>query len=198
MKSILSGATRVLKTGLAVKGIAEKLLSPVIAVRNFIKKMLIKAIVMIVKQAIRLSLKDGVDANTNRVVRQLNALTDSNADMNGLNKTTTFKVTLDTLLEKADDISDYKMLNLIDLTNVKNKISAYKNSLRNDAYDYVVENNFTNIKSLVESANEILKTPTDVIGCEFATCSIQVESHDQVAKDFVLIFDVCFALKSQK
>ena len=44
--------------------------------------------------------------------------------------------------EKMTEVEEYKVLKYIDLTKVKNKISEYKNSLRNDAYEYIVENNF--------------------------------------------------------
>lgn len=196
MKKILTTTTKIAQAGFAVKGVIDFALHPMKAVRNTVKKVLIKTIVFVVKQVVNFSMKGKVDASSHAVIRQLNALTDCNADMTGLTKHVTFNMTLDTLLTEAQEVEEYKVLKYIDLTTVKNKISAYKNSLRNDAYDYIVENDFENMKSIVNGVNEVLRIPTEIVGCEFVTCKINVENHDASKKEFLLRFDVDFAVKS--
>ena len=79
---------------------------------------------------------------------------------------------------------------------IKNKPSSSKNSLRDSLYDYITENNFSNILSLTESVNEVFKIPTEIVGCEFVNCFVSVLSHDSSTKSFELKVDVSFALKS--
>lgn len=196
MKKILTTTTKIAQAGFAVKGVIDFALHPMKALRNTVKKVLIKTIVFIVKQVVNFSMKGKVDSSSHAVIRQLNALTDSNVDMTGLTKHVTFNMTLDTLLTEAQEVEEYKILKYIDLTTVKNKISAYKNSLRNDAYEYIVENDFENMKSIVSGVNEVLRMPTEIVGCEFVTCKINVENHDANKKEFLLRFDVDFAVKS--
>jgi len=196
MKKILSASTTALKTGLKVKELVGTVLSPLTAVRNFVKKVIIKSMVYLIKKSIGLTMKGRVNADSNIVVQQLNALTDSNADTSKITKNTQFKVTLDNLIEHVDQVEEYRVLKYIDLTSAKNKIAGYKNSLRKDIYEYISDKSFENINSLVSSVNTILKTPTEIVGCEFVNCKVTVESHDEVNSDFVLLFDVDFCMKS--
>lgn len=198
MKKILTTTTKIAQAGFAVKGMIDLALHPIKAVRNTVKKVLIKTIVFVVKQVVSFSMKGKVDSSSHAVIRQLNALTDSNVDMTGLTKHVSFNMTLDTLLTEAQEVEEYKILKYIDLTKVKNKISAYKNSLRNDAYEYIVENDFENMKSIVNGVNEVLRLPTEIVGCEFVTCKINVDNHDSIKKEFVLRFNIDFAVKSSK
>lgn len=196
MKKFLTTSTTVLKAGLAAKGIVDTVLSPMATMRNFVKKIIIKSMVFIIKKSINLVMKNKVNADSNIVVQQLNALTDCNADVSKINKKIQFKVTLDTLIEQVDEVQEYKLLKYIDLTKAKNKIASYKNSLRKDVYEYMSEDSFKNINSLTNSVNEILKIPTSLAGVEFATCKVTVDSHDEINHDFVLLFDVDFCVKS--
>lgn len=195
MKKILSVSTKVLKTGLAVKELVGTVLSPVAAIRNFAKKVIIKSMVFLIKKSIGLTMKGKVSADSNIVVQQLNALTDTKADTSKINKNIQFKVTLDNLVEHVDEVEEYKVLK-INLTKAKNKLAGYKNSLRKDIYEYISDNSFENITSLVDSVNKILKTPTQIVGCEFVNCKVNVENHDEVKSDFILLFDVNFCVKS--
>lgn len=196
MKKFLTTSTTVLKAGLAAKGIVDTVMSPLASLRNLVKKAIIKAMVFIVKKSINLAMKDKVNADSNIVIHQLNAITDSNADISKISKNIQFKVTLDTLIEQVDEVEEYKVLKYIDLTKAKNKIAAYKNSMRKDVYEYISENSFANIASLTNSVNEILKIPTSLAGVEFANCKVNVDSHDAINHDFVLLFDVNFCIKS--
>lgn len=196
MKRILSATTTLLKTGLATKGLIDTVLKPMASVRNFVKKAIIKAMVYLVKKSINMTMKGKVNADSNIVIQQLNALTDSNADTSKINKHIEFKVTLDTLLEQVDTVEEYKVLKYINLTKVKNKIADYKNSLRKDIYEYITEENFKNLTSLVGSVNEILRMPTEIVGCEFVNVVVNVENHDTTKPDFILLFHVDFCMKS--
>lgn len=196
MKKFLTTSNNILKAGLAAKGIVDTVLSPIASLRNLVKKAIIKSMVYLVKKSVNLTMKDKVNADSNIIVQQLNALTDSQADVSKINKNIQFQVTLDTLVEKVDEVEEYKILKYIDLTKAKNKFSAYKNSMRNDIYDYMSENSFSNISSLVNSVNEVLKMPTEIVGCEFVNTKVTVDNHDEINKDFVLIFDVNFCIKS--
>jgi hypothetical protein len=196
MKKFLSASTTVVKAGLSAKGFIDTVLSPLTALRNLVKKTIIKAMVYLIKKSLNLAMKDKVSADSNIIVHQLNALADPNSDTSKITKNTQFKVTLDNLIEEVDEVDEYKVLKYIDLTKAKNKLSEYKNSLRKDIYEYISENSFENISSLVEGVNEVLKIPTNIIGCEFVNCKVTVESHDETKPDFVLLFDVDFCVKS--
>ncbi|NCQ51846.1 hypothetical protein GW796_08130 [archaeon] len=63
-------------------------------------------------------------------------------------------------------------------------------------YNYIIEDNFANMTSIVSGINEVFKMPNEIIGCEFVNCRVIAESHDLVKKDFVLLFDVDFYMKS--
>ncbi len=196
MKKILTASTTALKTGLKVKEFVGTVLSPLAALRNFVKKAVIRSMVFLVKKSINLTMRGKVNADSNIVVQQLNALTDANADTSKITKNIQFKVTLDNLIEEVEEVDEYKVLKYIDLTKAKNKLAGYKNSLRKDVYDYISENSFENITSLVSSVNKILQTPTEIVGCEFVNCKVTVDNHDEVNSDFVLLFDVDFCVKS--
>lgn len=198
MKKILTASTKVVQAGLAVKGLVDTALHPVKYARNVVKGVIVKTIVFVIKQGINLSVKGKINADSNIVIRQLNALTDPTVDMTGLKKNMQFKMTLDSLLKEADQVSEYKVLKYVNLTKIKNKVSSFKNDMRHDIYAYIVENNFENMNSLVGSVNEVFIIPTEVVGCEFINCKIEVESHDEVNQDFVLLFDIDFAIKSSK
>lgn len=196
MKKILTTSTKIVQAGFAVKEAINFVLHPVKIARNMIKKTLIKTIVYIVKKAINLSMKNKINNDSHIIVRQLNALTDCNCDMTGLTKKLNFQMTLDSLLKESEEVEEYRVLKYVNLTGVKNKLSSYKNSLRNEIYEYIVENNFENIKILVNGVNEIFKIPTEIVGCEFVNCKINVKEHDEVKKNFILFFDIEFAIKS--
>lgn len=196
MKKILTTSTKVVQAGFAVKGLVDCALHPVKFARNILKGIIIKTLVFVIKQGVNLSIKGKVNADSHIIVRQLNALTDSNVDMTGLKKNINFKMTLDSLLKEAAEVEEYKVLKYINLTKIKNKISSFKNDLRNDIYAYIVENNFENMTSLVNGVNEVFRIPTEIVGCEFVNCKINVESHDEVKKEFILNFDIDFAVKS--
>lgn len=196
MKRFLSASTKVLKAGLGVREVVATILTPLASIRNLVKKVIIKSMVFLVKKSINLSLKGKTSSDSHIVIQQLNALTDGNADVSNITKNLQFTVTLDKLIEQVDEVEEYKVLKYIDLTKAKNKISGYKNALRQDVYEYMSENSFENINSLVESVNTILRIPTEIVGCEFVNCKVNVESHDQVKQDFVLLFNVAFCVKS--
>lgn len=196
MKSLFKTSTKVVQAGFSAKGVLDTVLHPVKFARDVLKKIIIKSIVFIIKKGINLSVKGKIDSDSNVVIRQLNALTDSTVDMTGLKKNMQFKITLDSLLIEEDEVTDYKVLKYINLTKVKNKISSYKNDMRNDIYAYIAENNFENITALINGVNEVFKIPTEIVGCEFINCKVTVESHDEINKDFILLFDVDFAIKS--
>lgn len=196
MKKILTASTTALKTGLKVKEFVGTVLSPIAALRNFVKKIIIKSMVFLIKKSISLTMSGKVSADSNIVVHQLNALTDNNADTSKITKNIQFKVTLDTLIEQVDEVEEYKVLKYIDLTSAKNKLAGYKNSLRKDIYEYISEDSFKNINSLVDSVNKVLAIPTEIVGCEFVNCKVKVENHDEVKSDFILLFDVDFCVKS--
>ena len=196
MKKILTTSTKLVQAGFAVKGLVDCALHPVKFARNILKGLIIKTLVFVIKQGVNLSIKGKVNTESHIVIRQLNALTDVNVDMTGLKKNINFKMTLDSLLKEAVEVEEYKVLKYVNLTKIKNKITSFKNDLRNDIYAYIVENNFENMTSLVNGVNEVFKLPTEIVDCEFVNCKITPESHDEVKKEFVLIFDVCFALKS--
>jgi hypothetical protein len=196
MKKFLTTSTSVLKAGLAAKEFVGTILSPITALRNFVKKAIIKSMVFLIKKSINLTMNGKVSADSNIVVHQLNALTDPAADTSKITKNVQFKVTLDTLLEQVDEVEEYKVLKYIDLTSAKNKLAGYKNSLRKDIYEYMSEDSFKNINSLVDSVNKVLAIPTEIVGCEFVNCKVKVESHDETKPDFVLLFDVDFCVKS--
>lgn len=196
MKKLFTTSTKVVQAGFAVKGLVDSALHPVKFARNVLKKLIIKSMTFIIKKGINLSVKGKVDSDSHIVIRQLNALTDSRVDMTGLKKNMQFKMTLDSLLKEADEVTDLKVLKYINLTKFKNKISSYKNDLRNDIYAYIVENNFENMTILVNGVNEVFKIPTEIVGCEFINCKVTVDSHNEVNKDFILLFDVDFAVKS--
>lgn len=196
MKKFLTASTTALKAGLSLKGMIDTALAPLAAVRNLVKKSIIHSMVFIIKKSVNFVVKNKVSVDSNIVVLQLNALTDANADVSKINKNIQFKVTLDSLIEQVDEVEKYKVLKFIDLTKAKNKFSAYKNSMRKDVYDYMSENSFENINSLVGSVNDILKMPTEIVGCEFVNCKVTVDNHDEINHDFVLLFDVNFCIKS--
>lgn len=177
-------------------GIIDTVLKPMASVRNFVKKAIIKAMVYLVKKSINMTMKGKVNTDSNIVIQQLNALTDSNADTSKINKHIEFKVTLDTLLEQVDTVEEYKVLKYINLTKVKNKLANYKNSMRQDIYEYITEENFKSLISLVGSVNEILRMPTEIVGCEFVNVVVNVENHDTTKPDFILLFHVDFCMKS--
>lgn len=197
MKKILSGTTSAIQTGLKLKGFIDSALHPIKTVRDIAKKIIIKSIVFVVKQAISITTQNKTEENSNIIIRQLNALTNPEANMNGLNKTIQFKMTLDSILEESNPVEEYKILKFIDLTKIKQTITNYKNEMRLDIYNYITENNFENLNTIVNGVNEVLGTPTEIIGCEFAKCNITIENHDSEAKNFLLSFDVSFALKAQ-
>lgn len=198
MKKLLTTSTKIVQAGFAVKVLVDFALHPMKVARDILKKILIKTMVFVVKQAINFSMKGKVNSDSYVVIRQLNALTNCDADMTGLTKKLNFKLTLDSLLKEANEVAEYKVLKYINLTKVKNKIASYKNSLRKDTYDYIVENNFENMTTLVNGVNEVFKLPTELVGCEFVNCKIKIDQHDEIKKDFVLSFDVDFAVKSTK
>lgn len=198
MKKVLSTSTKLVQAGLAVKGFVDTALHPLQFARNVLKKIIVQSIVFIIKKAINFTVKGKVNGDSHIVIRQLNALTDSDVDMTGLRKDIQFKMTLDSLLKEANEVVDYKVLKYINLTKFKNKVSLYKNEIRDDIYAYIIENNFENMTILVNSVNEILNIPTQVVGCEFAQCAIEVENHNEINKDFSLLINVSFAVKSVK
>lgn len=195
MKKILTTSTKVVQAGFAVKGVLDIVLHPLKSIRDIAKKVLIKAIVLVVKKAITLTMKNKVDEDSHIVIKQLNALTDSNANMTGLTKRIQFNLTLDSLLKEVEEVEEYKIL-FINLTKLKNKYANYKNSVRNDLYEYIIEEDFKNIGILTNGVNEVLKMPTDLVGCEFAKCKFFIDHHDEVNKNFNITFDVEFAVKS--
>lgn len=198
MKKLLTTSTKIVQAGFAVKVLIDFAIHPMKVARDLLKKILIKTMVFVIKQAINFTMKGKVNSDSHVVVRQLNALTDCNADMTGLTKKLHFKITLDSLLKEANEVAEYKILKYINLTKVKNKFSSYKNSLRKDIYEYIIENNFENMNTLVNGVNEVFKLPTELVGCEFVNCKIKADQHDENKKDFVLFFDVDFAIKSTK
>lgn len=196
MKKISTFSTKVISTGFAAKDILGTVLHPVIAMRNFIKKNLIKTIVMVIKKAIKLTTKNKIGSESNLFVRQLNALGDNNADMSGLTKSIQVKMTLDSILEQADETEVNKLFNMLDISNITNKMARSKNYLRNNFYDYIVENDFENMKTIILRVNDVLKIPTQIVGCEFVSCKFSVENHAPLNRDFLLVFNVDFAVKS--
>lgn len=195
MKKILTTSTKVVQAGFALKGIVDIVLHPLKSVRDIAKKILIKAIVLIVKKVINLTMKNKTNEDSHIVIKQLNALTDSNANMNGLTKRVQFTITLDSLLKEVEEVEEYKIL-FINLTKLQNTYANYKNSVRNDIYEYIIEEDFKNVGTLTNGVNEVLKMPTDIVGCEFAKCKFFVQNHDEVNKNFNISFDVEFAVKS--
>jgi hypothetical protein len=195
MKKILSATTKVVQSSLKIKGFIDSALHPVKSVRDFIKKIVIKSIVFLVKNAINLVVKCKCDSNI--MVRQLKALNDSETDMKGLEKNLQFKMTLDSFLEEADVVEEYKLLKFINVTKLNNKIVNYKNDLRKDIYEYISEKNFENLKTIIDGVNEVLSSPTELIGCSFVKSEVIIESHDEENRNFSMIINVNFALKAQ-
>ena len=196
MNKILSNTTKTIKTGFQLKKITDKILHPLSYLRDVAKSILVSTIVFIVKNTINLFIKNKESSSTNIIVRQIAAISNKDTDMTGLQKNFSFNLTLDSLLKEAQLVEQSKFLNLIDTSFIKNKIYSSKNSLRDSLYDYLTENNFSNILSLTESVNEVFKIPTEIVGCEFVNCFVSVLSHDSSTKSFELKVDVSFALKS--
>ena len=196
MNKILSTTTKTIKIGFQLKKLTDKILHPLSYLRDVAKSILVSTIVFIVKNTINLFIKNKESSSTNIIVRQIAAIYNKDTDMTGLQKNFSFNLTLDSLLKEAQLVEQSKFLNLIDTSFIKNKISSSKNSLRDSLYDYITENNFSNILSLTESVNEVFKIPTEIVGCEFVNCFVSVLSHDSSTKSFELKVDVSFALKS--
>ena len=71
---ILKTSTKVVQAGFAIKGIVDIVLHPLKSIRDIAKKILIKAIVIIVKKVINLTMKNKTDEDSHIVIKQLNAL----------------------------------------------------------------------------------------------------------------------------
>lgn len=194
MKKLLSYPTDVLKVTMKIKDVKDSVLHPFTAVGILIKTVIIKSLSSTIKSIIKYTIVDGKDPSSNIIMRQLNAMVDKEASLEGISKVIQFDITPDTLLEKIELDDKEKGF----FQDIKNKYGKTKNNIRNGIYDYLSENNFENIEIIKDSINSFSNTPTEVFGLEFLNSSVEVLENNPEKKDCVLRFKIQFALKTNQ
>lgn len=191
MKNILSYPTKALKMVFFVNKLRQTILSPVSGIRNIIRAVVIKTIISIVKQIAKFSFFNEKNESTDVIIKQLNAIVDKEASTDGISKTLHFELTPDTILKEIVITNDKEILKRL-----RNVYGNLKNGLRNQIYDYLTENNFENVKSILDGVNGIVNSPTEIAGLEFVNSSVDIVEYNPDKKDFKLKFNFKFALKS--
>lgn len=194
MKKLLSYPTEALKVAMRIKDIKDSVLHPFSTIGTLIKTLIIKSLSLIIKSIIKYTIVDGKDPSSNIIMRQLNAMVDKDASLEGISKIIQFDITPDTLLERIE--VDDKENGFFQ--SIKNKYGESKNNVRNGIYDYLSENNFENIEIIKDSINSFSNTPTEVFGLEFLNSSVEVLENNPEEKDCVLRFKIQFALKTNQ
>jgi hypothetical protein len=195
MKKIASVLTTGVKAGLLLKRTATTLTHPLQSVRNAVRNGLICGLVALVKKTIQAA-QPYQSSSDHRVVRQLNAIADPNANIEGLQKTFKLRLTMDFFLEHAvvDEPTNVGPWNT---TALSTRVAQWKNRRREELFEYLTENHFENMFDIVDGLNEAINAPTELIGCTFANVTLDVESHDPQIQHFVVWLTIVTSLKSQ-
>lgn len=194
MKNLLSYPTEALKVVIRIKDVKDSVLHPFSTVGTLIKTLIIKSLSSTIKSIIKYTIVDEKDPSSNIIMRQLNAMVDKDASLEGISKIIQFDITPDTLLEKIE--LDNKENGFFQ--SIKNKYAKTKNEARNGVYNYLSENNFENIEIIKDSINSFANTPTEVFGLEFLNSSVEVVENNPDKKDCILRFKIQFALKTNQ
>lgn len=192
MKNIFNYPTMLFKGVIFLNDMKKMILNPIAKIRDIIKLLIIKTIISIIKQIIKLTfLKEKKDYENNLILKQLNAMVDKEANTEGISKTITFEITPDIILKEIIITNDKEILKRI-----RNIYGNLKNGLRNQIYEYITENNFENLGMIFEGVNSIMNTPTELVGLEFINSTVNILEHDPIKKDFKIIVNTKIGLKA--
>lgn len=192
MKNIFNYPTMLFKGVIFLNDMKKMILNPIAKIRDIIKLLIIKTIISIIKQIIKLTfLKEKKDYENNLILKQLNAMVDKEANTKGISKTITFEITPDIILKEIIITNDKEILKRI-----RNIYGNLKNGLRNQIYEYITENNFENLGMIFEGVNSIMNTPTELVGLEFINSTVNILEHDPIKKDFKIIVNTKIGLKA--
>lgn len=180
----------------SVKGMADSVAHPVKAVQGIAFRLLVKGIVKLVNATLYSEDKAGVAPN-HAVLRQLNGLVDKNTNMDGLTKHISFKITLDDIIQAAESLPEEEKSKWMPIAAIKDSVAKVKLDARSSLFELIVKDNINNVKEIVESVNEVLNAPTDLVGCNFVTVSMAVENVDHQAKNLDLNVNLEFQLKAK-
>ena len=179
----------VIKAGLGAKQVVDTVLHPVIAARNYILKLIIRA----VADRLKSSVSTATDAD--KPASRLNAAYQKIEKISKTEKQMSYKISLSQLIEDVEHVNEATLIG-IDISAYKNAISDFKSNTRKSLFNFIIEDDFSNVNTIVEGVSEVLNTPTELVGVELASLTASVENIDIHANDLDLNLNLTLKMTS--